>query len=362
MNENNKSVILTITNKCNLNCVYCYESRKNENKMSFEVAKKIISDSLLQDNNCLQVGFHGGEPFLNFNLIAQICEWVWESYPNKKINFFTTTNGTVLTPEIKDWISRYKERFCACVSLDGTPEMNKKNRGAMIPSENLTFFHTMWPDEAVKMTISMDTISNLAEGMIYAHSLGFDINANLALGLEWNSSYSDIYRAELKKLVKYYTENEHIKPCSIINTSLTKVLTEKEDIRHCGAGNRTKSYDTNGNCYPCHLFDPNTMETENWNKISDVDFKNNNALYQDDSCSSCLIYNICSTCYGYNYLERGDIGKRDKRLCNFLMLEKVAVSEYKIATLIRKKFDDITEIDFLELSAAKLIIETYGNL
>ncbi len=357
-----RSVILTTTNKCNLNCVYCYESRKNESRMSFEMAQKIISTTLSEGLNSMHIGFHGGEPFLYFDLIIQVCEWTWANYPDHKIDFFTTTNGTILTHRIKEWLSAHNKQICVTVSLDGTPQMNKQNRGAAIPKDHLHFFQSNWSHQAVKMTISTDTIADLADGIIYAHSFGFEVNANLALGLEWNDSYSDMYRRELKKLLVYYLENKRIKPCSIFSASVAKVLNEKEALRHCGAGSKTKSYDTAGNCYPCHLFDPNTLETDNWSKISDLDFKNNNALYQDSSCSNCLIYNVCSTCYGYNYLERGDIGKRDKRLCSLLILEKIAISEYLIATVTQKNFEDITEKDFLELSAAKLIIETYGKL
>lgn len=363
MAYNKLNITLIVTNKCNLNCSYCYESRKDAEEMSFETGQRIIRDSILNGAfDAIQIDFHGGEPFLNFKLIKELCEWTWYEFPDRKVQFFTTTNGTILTEEMETWISHHREKFCVAVSMDGTPEMNRWNRGTVIPERHLNFYHQMWPLQPIKMTVSKETISGLAEGIIYAHTLGFNVNANLAYGINWEDAYVDIYREELKKLVKYYGKNENVLPCSILNHSLIKVLSEKENIRHCGAGKRMKAYDTRGNCYPCQMFAPNTLDPPDWEKVENWNFESNDSLYQDDSCGTCLIYNICPTCYGNNYLERGHIGKRDKRLCQFIIQEKIAESEYWVNKLQHKEFDQITEREYLELKAAMKIIETYGKL
>ena len=40
--KNVKSVTLIMTEKCNLQCTYCYEQNKSPRSMSVEIAKKII--------------------------------------------------------------------------------------------------------------------------------------------------------------------------------------------------------------------------------------------------------------------------------------------------------------------------------
>ena len=92
-NENNKTLSRTVTfqvtDKCNLACTYCYQINKGERRMKFEDAKKLI-DMLLEgderlagyiDTTCspaIILEFIGGEPFLNIELIEQICDYFFD--------------------------------------------------------------------------------------------------------------------------------------------------------------------------------------------------------------------------------------------------------------------------------------------
>ena len=68
------------------------------------------------------------------------------------------------------------------------------------------------------------------------------------------------------------------------------------------------------------------------------------------------VHNICPTCYGNNFIERGSIGKRDKRLCPYIMAEKEVLSYYRIKQILKKDIADISQEEYLELAAAKKII------
>ena len=66
-----KTLMLILTENCNLNCVYCYEHHKTLDDMPFETAKKAI-DAEFHDLDQYEHGeieLFGGEPFLNFELI-----------------------------------------------------------------------------------------------------------------------------------------------------------------------------------------------------------------------------------------------------------------------------------------------------
>lgn len=80
-------LMLIVTDKCNLHCTYCYEYKKNVNVMKIEKAKKIIEtylNSLYYDT--VDILFFGGEPLLEFGLIVDICEWIWNGkWKNKYI-------------------------------------------------------------------------------------------------------------------------------------------------------------------------------------------------------------------------------------------------------------------------------------
>ena len=128
--ENGKHITLTVTEACNLSCVYCYESYKNTRKMSFQTAIDILENELNTDEKLdyVEVAFHGGEPLLEFELIKQICEYAWNHDYKQHFYFFATTNGTLLTPTMKSWFSANANRFFLGLSLDGTEEVHNHNR------------------------------------------------------------------------------------------------------------------------------------------------------------------------------------------------------------------------------------------
>ena len=75
-----KVIMLLVTNSCNLNCVYCYENHKKQNKMTIEVAKQSILSEIHDEKfDRYSIQFMGGEPLLSFSLIKELSEWIWES-------------------------------------------------------------------------------------------------------------------------------------------------------------------------------------------------------------------------------------------------------------------------------------------
>lgn len=133
--ENNcSSLILQVTQKCNLRCEYCvysgeYADREHSQKeMSFEVAKKgidyIINHSFYSD--FLSVSFYGGEPLLNFELIKKCVNYINSLNISKPIIFSLTTNGTLLNNEINEFLR--KNDVAILFSLDGPRELHNKHR------------------------------------------------------------------------------------------------------------------------------------------------------------------------------------------------------------------------------------------
>lgn len=351
-------LMLTITNECNLKCRYCYESSKNKLRMQLDTAKRIISERIEKhDQEELEIDFHGGEPFMNFQLIKDLCEWCWENYPTRILRFFTTTNGTMLSDGIKNWLTENKKRFAAALSLDGTPDMNHLNRGVRLSEDAIRFFSEMWPEQPVKMTISKETLPHFSDGVKYIHSFGLKVNANLAYGIDWEEKEVVTYRDELQTLADYYLQNPHLNPLPIFSKSLTPILDKDRIIRHCGTGKNMMAFDIEGNGYPCQMFIPNSLDPDQWKNVASLDFKNDDSIYGDVECQGCLIHNICPTCYGNNYIERGSIGVRDKRLCSFIMAEKKVLSYYRIKQILARDIDTISKEEYLELSAAKKIME-----
>ena len=350
-----RTILLIITNQCNLRCKYCYEVNKNRQTMSMELAQSIIVKEM-KEEGLQTIEFHGGEPLMNFKLLKEVCEWFWATYKESDIKFFLTTNGTLFTADVREWFEQHKSQIICSLSLDGTPEMNQHNRGCIVSPDTMAFIQRLWPEQAVKMTISQYTISQIAEGVIYAHEQGFHVSANLAYGVDWRKCSVKNYERELDKLVEYYISHPSIPPCSLFDgNKLTAILTPEIQSRHCGAGKTFTAYDTNGNRLPCHVFADNTLKAERWAEIANQDFSDDN-LYKDPDCGECPIYNICPTCFGMNFIERNHVRCRDKSMCEFIKAEKTATCRLFKHKITSKNFDDISEQEYLILSAIQKIL------
>jgi uncharacterized protein len=135
--ENIQQVVLEVTEKCNLNCVYCTygelysgneERLKEKHHLKKETAIKLLEHlypiwkereqtGLVQQ---IMIGFYGGEPLLNFTLIEEIVQWIKErTTPQLSFRFHITTNGLLLNRYIAFLV---KNDFTTSISLDGDEE------------------------------------------------------------------------------------------------------------------------------------------------------------------------------------------------------------------------------------------------
>jgi uncharacterized protein len=100
--------------------------------MSFEVAKKAIDmyGSLIKEgerynpNRELAIGFYGGEPLLNFDLIKRCVKYIESNYC--KWNYSITTNGSLLDGAKVEWLIDHE--FNIAVSIDGPEKEHNRNR------------------------------------------------------------------------------------------------------------------------------------------------------------------------------------------------------------------------------------------
>ncbi len=147
-----RELILNITEDCNFRCKYCsysdyYEYTRGYSKkhMNFNTAKRAIDlyASLGKEGRRYNperepyIGFFGGEPLLNFDLIKGCVEYIESSY--EKWHYFITTNGSLLDKDKREWLVSHD--FNILVSLDGPEEEHDRNR--VFCDGRGTFTHVM---------------------------------------------------------------------------------------------------------------------------------------------------------------------------------------------------------------------------
>jgi len=170
---------LEVTQACNLKCKYCIFSEHYElyrdptsNHMTWTTAKAAIDwyfyyleiGKIKNLNRKAVVGFYGGEPLINFNLIKKCVEYINENYSEYEIYYTITTNGTLLSDENIAFIK--KNNIGLCISIDGDQENHDRNR--------------IYPDSSGSHAIIMDNIKKIGpfQDNIMSH-VTYDFKTNL---------------------------------------------------------------------------------------------------------------------------------------------------------------------------------------
>ena len=130
-----KTLVLHVAESCNLRCRYCYHGEKengngDQRQMSRDVAIRAV-DFLFERSGGMEdlvLVFFGGEPLLNFETIRCAAQYAEEqaAVSGKRVNFAITTNGTLLTSEIVDFLQEHDVSIT--VSLDGFQQIHDRYR------------------------------------------------------------------------------------------------------------------------------------------------------------------------------------------------------------------------------------------
>jgi radical SAM protein with 4Fe4S-binding SPASM domain len=312
--------------------------------MSLETAIDCLDRQFKNVNNYdeIEVDLFGGEPFLEFELIKEIYDWYKSEKVSIPVTFFIDTKGTLVHDHIQEWLKKNPQVIIG-LSLDGTRITHNKNRSNSYDLIDTDFFLKHYPNQPVRATMYPATLNKLSEDIMHLHNMGFKVTVSPALGVDWSVVDSvNILSRELRLLIDYYIENPQIQPCSIFQSNLTRLYTKKK-TKWCGTYTDMVSIDTSGKEYPCQSFQPNTTgysleSTPDLSLIQD---------WSDPQCANCLIENLCSTCYGLNYLQSGNIQTRDKSMCNVRKTMVLALTYYTAKAI---------EKDLLHLSDQQLVL------
>lgn len=328
-----RSVILILTHSCNLNCTYCYEHFKGEPCIDIDKAKQIIEKEMnSNDEYDCEFEFFGGEPFLEFDKIVALHDFLNSREWRKKWITMITTNGTLVHGRIKEWLIRHQDTVKVALSADGTPEMHNVNRSNSYDKIDFEFFAKT--NSVVKVTVSAKTLPNLSEGIIYLHKLGFEVvRANLAFGIDWsNDENLSIFSSELCKLADFYIENSQLRPSDIMDLQIENINPQSRSYasRHCGAGVELVAYDVDGTAYPCHTFAPVSVSEDIARKSLDLTFESEISMdCFDEKCRNCIVANVCPNCYGVNFSTTGNMYSKDESFCRMTKVQFMANAYFK---------------------------------
>lgn len=103
-----------ITNRCNMKCSYCYEGLlKDKSSFNSNKIEALISflKEILVDDEVLKINLHGGEPLLKFTILKELVNKIESEFNDRKVFFDMTTNGSIYSREISDYILKKKYKL-----------------------------------------------------------------------------------------------------------------------------------------------------------------------------------------------------------------------------------------------------------
>lgn len=262
------SVLLGVTDSCNLKCEYCFV-KQGKNFMTLETARKAVDLAISNANKKdkkASVIFFGGEPLLRFE---EIIQPIVEEYRGK-VDFSITTNGLLLTEDVVDFL--WENDFTVLLSFDGVKRVQDIQRPAKTGSSfdtiirNIPYLLLRLPDTAMRATITRYSIPFLYKSYLMAEEFGFKrvsfiINAFEEWGLSDKKKYKDqisqiclhIYEElvgcySLCMPTRYDTILTDMEECERIASGFSKF---NNSLERCGLGTTSFSVTPSGLIVPC---------------------------------------------------------------------------------------------------------------
>ena len=332
-----KAVCLNIIHACNLRCKYCFadegEYNGHKGKMSLETAKKAIDYVVKRSGprKNIEIDLFGGEPTMMMDTIKEIIAYARENEAkwNKRLRFTMTTNATLLTDEMMDYMDKELENII--LSIDGRKEVNDKVR---IRFDGKGSYDQILPN-IKKMVAKRDkTKSHTVRGTFTRENLDFyeDVKMMVDEGFREISiepvvledghplalrkedlpkifeSYDKLYdelvqkKAEGKEFNFYHFKVDlNGGPCVY------------KRISGCGAGLEYVAITPQGEVYPCHQFvgkeeyKLGSIYDDSYNADLGMSFKKAH-IYNKPKCRNCWARFYCSGgCQANNIAFNNDI-------------------------------------------------------
>lgn len=129
-----KTLIISLTEKCNMRCEYCeyhskYSPEYNPKELTESMLEKAIDEYLLhsKESKEIEITFYGGEPLLRFDLVQHAVKYVEANHVGQNIRFRIVTNGLLLdNKQIRSFLM--EKNFYLTISLDGPERMHDRYR------------------------------------------------------------------------------------------------------------------------------------------------------------------------------------------------------------------------------------------
>jgi len=344
------SLILHISNDCNMKCKYCFADGGSYSSepgfMSSEAASKAVDFFYKRFNYINEIKFFGGEPLLNISVIKDTCEKITDLFLNKVIKkmplFKVVTNGTLINDNIISVINKYD--IDITVSIDGPEAVHDsarvKNNGSAtyeVIEKNIMRLKQLTGGIQPRYLEVTYNASHEKSGMSVVDTIKFLIEKFNILPEKINLSF-----VQTNEKSEYAINDAGIKNIDYIKDVKNNINNNKEYYTHqklncmlrnyknktktgvnvCMGGISWFSVFYNGDIYPCYM-----LSDKGKGYLMGNVFEENNRFFDERSkwlsynryemnkCNECFANNLCSGCLGNNLFATGDALQFSEKDC-----------------------------------------------
>ena len=241
-----------VTQGCNMNCPYCWVKKDKAHLTAEQM--KLAFDKVKEKGN-VSVGFFGGEPLLYFDEIKKFTELVRDD-PKFK-GFSLTTNGTLVTDEVIDWIKENKVGFI--LSYDG-PLAQKLVRGRENELRPIAQKLGRLPNATLRMTCTKELVPYVPSFIEFGIKAGFK-----HLVVEPTTGNKEVYDEEaleyfLRESCRVWVQallNGYWVNYKVIQDGIKYQINKFKEKTACGNSPRNFAFSTDLKFYGCHRYATN---------------------------------------------------------------------------------------------------------
>jgi uncharacterized protein len=347
-----QTLVLNLTNQCNLSCQYCYEFGEDkvatpEGKpkfMDFETARASVDFLFAQSagRRTTHITFFGGETLMNFPLLRRVVEYADQraAEQGRIIDYSLTTNATLLTPEIIQFLSDH--HIGVTVSMDGPKEMHDQlrvfanGRGSYDIVEPrvraLVRGHRTRPICArVTLTSGVADVARIYRHL--KHDLGFHevgfapVTSSpkrlYAIGERGMGGILEQFQALAAEYLAYALRGE-LHGFSNVSDTLAELCQGVNKSHPCGAALGLLGVGPSGEIAPCHRFvdsDAHALGhiSTGVDRAKQAEFLRRGHIDSKYDCHTCWARPLCAGgCHHEAYVHYGDTGHPNLHYCDWI--------------------------------------------
>jgi uncharacterized protein len=346
------SMVLNVTNQCNLACTYCYEygedkivdtlHGKQSKFMSEATARQSVEFLLKESGRVAHMTFFGGETLLNFQVLKTTVAYARQraAEEGKEIDFSLTTNATLLQPDIIEFLA--ENDIGVTISMDGPRELQNKFRvfhnGAgsydvVAPKiKELLRRHRSRPIGA-RVTLTSETIDVTR---IYRHltdefgfwEVGFaPVTTSPDQQYAISDSGFDRMLGQFRELAHEFQEHVAVNKhhgFSNVKDTLEEIHKGVSKAYPCGVGLGLMGVSTDGDVAVCHRFagsDDHKLGTvkDGIDREAQAEFLKHHHIADKTDCHTCWARPLCAGgCYHEAHVRYGTTRRPNLHYCEWI--------------------------------------------